>query len=812
MENVFDNKKDLSVGMRVFSCAFGDEKVGGDAADGESSSSCTEELDNQVADENLIRYLFNEQINIKVGTVRFIGTLKNHPHPNKTFYGIEWDKKKDGKNFGDFNNDVYFYPLHLLTKEKTKRYYNLDDHTLGIPIERDKKLVGELGTCKELLKPCSFMPLEKIHVGLTFFQALHFRYTYFFTDSDLYVEDYQTKKTKRVQFSGITEARKYFQNFYQLTNITLNKYLIYTCGGDDKIMFHKLRSLSLCGNLISQWKDIFHIISLARELSYLNVSDNKMLKLNLESVQRVYPCGNLRDCHGGCQCGHDSEDKEGQHQESTIDAGGNPLICSHCMQDNLIRFEQIKELCIDNTMIEWEDVLILSFVFPNMETLSLKKNYLTRISMSDIDLVKSPVLLQYVQSGRREKGTPSETHNRFPLHCQAQQGEPTVGSYVSMDARENTPTNVVTTVGEENEGYIHTFMKLHKIVLNDNYLHDYEDLFSFIHQVKSIRAVFVKRNKFTDRDDLVTVAERVCSLTGKEDMRDKEVEQSVEDGGENPPHDRLQRIKEKFSHLKELLLDDNKIMNYKTLRDLFYIFYHLETLNYQKGKNNIKVKKDLRFILVAILPMLKTLNRSYINKNERINSERFFISLYQKDDVVRVFNEAVLGCRHSDRLESMHYEALQGEIAYDIHPGRTFSVYLFALFLHLRYTTYALALHHLCTCVTPLMHLLYTTSALALHHFFTCFTPLLHLRYTASTPFCPLADQPSVETSKGMQSNLINITIIPEFINSKKYEIVKKKVNKHMNIKDLKYLCSRLYSVPLPKMQLFYTDEVGHTR
>ncbi|ANQ05697.1 Uncharacterized protein PCOAH_00000740 [Plasmodium coatneyi] len=738
MENVFDNKKELSVGMRVFSCIFGDEKGahveevpnGEGGADDESSSSATG-LSGCVADENLIRYLFNEQKKVKVGTVRFIGTLKNHPLPNKTFYGIEWDNKREGKNFGDFNNDVYFVPLHLLKRERTKRYYNVGDHTLGhhtlgdhilddqtldMPIKRNKDFLEELRTRKRHLKPCSFMPMEKIHVGLTFFQALHFRYIYFFTDSDLYVEDYQTKKTKRVQFSGITEARKYFQNFYQLTNITLNKYLIYTCGGDDKIVFRHLRSLSLCGNLLSQWKDIFHIISLAKELSYLNVSDNKMLKLSLESVHREFLCG--------CMCAGGSADKEGQCQEGTDEAGGDPRKCNHCMEDNLIRFEQIKELCIDNTMIDWEDVLILSFVFPNMETLSLKKNYLTSIPIRHVDLTNSPILLQYVQRDRRERGVHAEAHNGFLLRPVVQEGEEGAPTVESNEAG-NTPTNVMTSAREETEGEIHTFKKLHKIVLNDNYLHDYEDLFCFICQVKSIRSVFLKRNKFADRDDLVTVAEKVCSVTGREGNQDNQDNQDGE--GEDPPPDQLHQINEKFSHLKELLLDENKIMNYKTLRDLFYIFYHLETLNYQKGKNNLKVKKDLRFIFVAILPMLQTLNRSYINKSERINSERFFISLYQKDDVVRVFNEPVLGCRHSDRLECLHYEALQ--------------------------------------------------------------------------------DQPSAETSKGMQSNLINITIIPEFINSKKYEIVKKKVNKHMNIKDLKYLCSRLYSVPLPKMQLFYTDE-----
>ncbi|CAI7717697.1 cytoskeleton associated protein, putative [Plasmodium vivax] len=766
MENVFDNKKEPFVGMRVFSCAFGEDKVAheggeddeqvalggegtnaeqvahsGEGADNKSSSSGTQP-DKQVADENLIKYLFNEQIKVKVGTVRFIGTLKNHPHPNTTFYGIEWDNKREGKNFGDFNSDVYFFPLHLLTRERAKRCYNvgdrpLEDHPLanrkladrtsGIPAEESQKLVEELRSCKRHLKPCSFLPVEKIHVGLTFFQALHFRYTYFFTDSDLYVEDYQTKKTKRVQFNGITEARNYFQNFHQLTNITLNKYLIQTCGAHNNVAFHQLRSLSLCGNLLSQWKDIFEIVSLAKELSYLNVSDNKMEKLGLQSVRGSSPCG--------CPCG-ESEDKEGHHRGGTAEPGGGPPKCSHCMQDHLIRFEQIKELCVDNTMIDWEDVLILSFVFPNVEILSLKRNYLTSIRMRDVDLVNSPVLLQYVQRDRREGGAPPEEPSRLSLRDTAQQGgqgAPSVESNESANGKANVAMNVPANVSD-----VHTFRKLHKIVLNDNYLHDYEDLFWFIRQVKSIRAVFLKRNKFADRDDLVALAEGVCSGGGQKGNQGEEGNQ-YEEGNQNeedrewepregdPPPDRLQRINERFSHLKELLLDENKIKSYKTLRDLFYAFYHLETLNYQRGKNKLKVKKDLRFVFVAILPMLKTLNRSHINKSERINSERFFISLYQKDDVVRVFNEPVLGCRHSDRLECLHYEALQ--------------------------------------------------------------------------------DQPSADAAKGMQSNLINITIIPEFLNSKKYEIVKKKVNKHMNIKDLKYLCSRLYSVPLPKMQLFYTDE-----
>ena len=70
-------------------------------------------------------------------------------------------------------------------------------------------------------------------------------------------------------------------------------------------------------------------------------------------------------------------------------------------------------------------------------------------------------------------------------------------------------------------------------------------------------------------------------------------------------------------------------------------------------------------------------------------------------------------------------------------------------------------------------------------------------------------DHEHVEKAKCIKTNLINITIIPEFLNSEKFDIVKKKVSKYMYVKDLKYLCSRLYSIPLPKMRLFYTDEVN---
>lgn len=201
--------------------------------------------------------------------------------------------------------------------------------------------------------------------------------------------------------------------------------------------------------------------------------------------------------------------------------------------------------------------------------------------------------------------------------------------------------------------------------------------------------------------------------------RDKEV---VMDEKEN----QFEFINKQFKHLKEFLFDNNEVNKYETLRDLFYIFYDLEILKIKNKKNYFKETKHMRYILISILPKLKVLNHSSINKNERIQSERFFISLYKRDKVAQIFNQVVLNRRHSTLLEKIHYKA---------------------------------------------------------------------------------QPEDDSEKTKTMQSNLINITIVPEFLDSQHCNVIKKKVNKYMNIKDLKYLCSRLYSISFPKMKLYYTDE-----
>ncbi|CRG98410.1 cytoskeleton associated protein, putative [Plasmodium relictum] len=754
MEDLFNNKKELFIGKRIFTCDFTvelDNKKKEDSNATEEEKNCNydklsdhkkliqDESDEDDADNNLKMYLLNQDIKIKIGTIRYIGNLNNQ-FPNKIFYGIEWNKNSSGKNLGNYKDQYYFLPRNFLKKEKTKLYYNQLNFTTTTNNNTINKHDEEFLNNYKNLSPCSFLSIENIYVGITFVQALTFRYNYF-PELDLSIEDYLTKKKKKVIFSGEKKIMNYFKNYSQLENITLNKYLIYECGITNNLFFNNLQSLSLSGNLFSNWIDIFKIISFASKLSYINLSDNKFIKISLDSIF-------VKNISNNNNNNNDDD-------------------------NDLIYFKQIKELCLDNTLIEWDDVLALSFIFPNLEVLSLKRNYITNIKIKNLKITRNCIIYKYITNEKynilfninkkddyyeilndlnenindRNFNSEEKRHDFIYLNKSISNMDNVSqlkkkNFYESKNVKENNKVEMnnkndlnVTNEKCDDKNYLNYnnnnnnmnflnsnenvfcystefFRNLRKIVLNDNYLYDYEELFYFVYKINSIQSVFLNDNKYSDNNKLIDIVYSLC-LEENNKMEFNNL-------------DKFEFINTKFNNIKEFLFDNNEIKNYETLRDLFYIFYDLEILKIQ-NKNNFKEKKNLRYIFISILPKLKVLNHSCINKNERINSERFFISLYQKDPIVKIFNAMVLNNRHSDRLEQIHYEANEGDI--------------------------------------------------------------------------------NTEKKKCIQNNLISITIIPEFLNSQKYNIIKKKVNKYMSIKDLKYLCSRLYSIPLSELRLFYTDE-----
>ncbi|SCN59370.1 cytoskeleton associated protein, putative [Plasmodium chabaudi chabaudi] len=787
MENIFNNPKNLNIGSRIFSCNFrASEKKSSENdenkdtkkkmvnGNGVNNSNINEDnTDDENADKNLKMYLFNENIKVKIGTIRFIGQLKNHPNKDQTYYGIEWDNECDGKNAGCFDNEFYFFPLHFIKKNNPNIYYKYNKDKDLIPRNVDdlkmyvKSFLCENGS--NTVKPCSFLSLNNIHVGITFIQALNFRYNYF-PDLDLSIEDYQTKKVKKVIFSGEEKVCNYFKNFENLNNITLNKCLIYTTGFINNLYFHNLESLSLSNNLFCQWIDIFKIIKIANKLSYLNLSQNIFTKLTLENLllSSLYDNSEINNGDTKIEIIHgDNNDTEAMPNAKGINLDHN--------NSDLIYFDNIKELCLDNTLIDWDDVLILSFVFPNLEILSLKNNYIRNIKIKNLRIKKNSIIYKYITNDKyasifypdlvnsrkncscdyftgSNNVSNINTHYSEPtldeMNRSSDNTSPILNNYTeksmkpvcceNINKTNDTPKNnsydVNFTNGnnsnssrEEEEGCDHIkvdlLKNLRKIVLNDNYLYSYEELFYFIYKIKHIESIYLNNNKFSDNSNLINIAYNICT------QKEKQNSQDISVNNENPQsigQSAFDVINENFSNIKEFLFDNNEINNYETFRDLFYVLYNIEILKLQNYKFMEK-KKNLRYILISIMPNLKVLNYSCINKNERINSERFFISLYQRDPIAKIFNEPVLNKKHSDRLEKLHYKATE--------------------------------------------------------------------------------DQGTSERSKSMQGNVINIQIIPEFINSQKFNIIKKKVNKNMSIKDLKYLCSRLYSIPITKIKMFYTDE-----
>lgn len=164
--------------------------------------------------------------------------------------------------------------------------------------------------------------------------------------------------------------------------------------------------------------------------------------------------------------------------------------------------------------------------------------------------------------------------------------------------------------------------KLQTLFLNNNSLHDWEDVRK-ICSLKSLRRLYLTGNKFSD-------ASRIFN------------EETLQSGV--------------FDSIIEIGMECNPISQWETISQFCSAFKNTETLRYStedsnypitdppgSEKFNLSSKSLIRRVLVALLPRLSVLNGGPISKLERQSSERYFLSLAgQGHPVISAVDEAGL--------------------------------------------------------------------------------------------------------------------------------------------------------------------------
>eukprot|EP00371_Babesia_bovis_P001506 XP_001610153.1 hypothetical protein [Babesia bovis T2Bo] len=115
-----------------------------------------------------------------------------------------------------------------------------------------------------------------------------------------------------------------------------------------------------------------------------------------------------------------------------------------------------------------------------------------------------------------------------------------------------------------------------------------------------------------------------------------------------------------YTHLRELYLDDNYIYDWKTVCELSVLFQGLRVLRFNHCTLGNKTSDTFdsldRQVLIAIFPNLEVLNGVEINKFDRINAERYYITLEHSGRAVFDDTNAHVGLpiSHLSRLSAIH--------------------------------------------------------------------------------------------------------------------------------------------------------------
>lgn len=172
----------------------------------------------------------NDDKNPCLGTVRYVGLLKNDPS-HKVWLGIEWDSPDRGKHDGHVGEYQYF-------NCQRRWIVNYNDSKLITKLksfDNEPTSLSDLpGSVSKLLTSASFVSadtIQSIQLGHSFGSGLHLRYCTVVSGEEIrnlsINDDSQTGTVRKiVEIVGIKKAEAHFSNLENLDSIDLDGYYI----------------------------------------------------------------------------------------------------------------------------------------------------------------------------------------------------------------------------------------------------------------------------------------------------------------------------------------------------------------------------------------------------------------------------------------------------------------------------------------------------------------------------------------------------------------------------------------------------------
>lgn len=224
-----------------------------------------------ISEEDFENFL-NRRVEVSefVGTVRYVGNLK-HKKDDDLWVGVEWDDHTRGKHNGAVGNVEYFKTEH--------------------------------STAGSLIK------FSKVNFGLSFQEAVKFKYNFFDSnsddfyqflnravESDLYIQ--ANKKRINIELVGKEKAIQKFSKLDSILNIDLAFSFISEIELDLSSVFPRLKELILHRTLLNKWSQFLKIFVNFPILENLTFTDNNLTfddefyslkeKINPEEIKLNY--------------------------------------------------------------------------------------------------------------------------------------------------------------------------------------------------------------------------------------------------------------------------------------------------------------------------------------------------------------------------------------------------------------------------------------------------------------------------------------------------------------------------------------------
>ncbi|GIX63700.1 hypothetical protein, putative [Babesia caballi] len=283
-------------------------------------------------------------------------------------------------------------------------------------------------------------------------------------------------------------------------------------------------------------------------------------------------------------------------------------------------FPRVQELYLTNNLISsWSVAKEVLKIMPSLETLDMSGNYLTSVGDPPLESAKLSTLLLNRTLVKFEK---------------------------ALEMTAKLPT--LTTLGLCQNAYtdlpcIGSLPKLESLDVTGNSIWNWYSVLRLIHSSPSLKKLTVSGNQLSDLC--------VDSASGKS-YSIYEAALEIGKGDREPLR--------AFGELEELYLDDNCIYDWTTVGNLAVVFPNLRALRFklcELGKESSQATISVhRQGLIAIFPALKVLNGSDISKYDRINAERYYLTLEHLNSPVFKFTNHPegLALAHSTRLEEIH--------------------------------------------------------------------------------------------------------------------------------------------------------------